>query len=161
VARAGALGLPLALAIIGGAPERFAPLARLYRETAARAGHDPATLPVGVHLHGFVAATTRAAVETFYDPYAAVMTQLGRERGWPPMSPAQFEAMRSSQGSLAVGEPAEVVEKLLRVHELLRLDRILLHLSVGTMPHADVMRAIELLGTEVAPAVRSAVGAPA
>jgi probable LLM family oxidoreductase len=153
VARAGSLGLPLALAIIGGAPARFAPLGELYRESARRADQDVEGLRLAVHLHGFVADTTRGAIDTFYRPYAAVMTQLGRERGWPAMSPQQFEAR-----SLAVGNPQEVVEKLLFVHETLKLDRILLHLSVGTMPHADVMRAIELLGTEVAPAVRAATG---
>jgi probable LLM family oxidoreductase len=157
VARAGALGLPLAMAIIGGAPERFAPLAELYREAASRAGHDPARLPLAVHLHGFLAETTRAAIAAFYAPYAAVMTQLGRERGWPPMTPQQFDALRAPRGSLALGSPQEVIEKLLFVHEVLGLDRILLHLSVGTMPHAEVMRAIQLLGTEVAPAVRAAV----
>ncbi len=160
VIRAGTLGLPLMVAIIGGAPGRFAPLVELYREAARRAGHDPAALPVGVHLHGFVADTTEAAIETFYAPYAAVMTQLGRERGWPPMSPEQFEALRAPGGSLAVGSPAEVTDKLAAVSELLGLDRVMLHLSVGTMPHGDVMRAIELLGTEIAPALRATAGAP-
>jgi probable LLM family oxidoreductase len=158
VVRAGTLGLPLVLAIIGGSPERFAPLTELYREAARRAGHDPATLPVGVHLHGFVADTTEAAAETFYEPYAGVMTQLGRERGWPAMSPEQFEAMRAPAGSLAVGDPDEVATKCIAVTELLGLDRIMLHLSVGTMPHPAVMRAVELLGEQVAPAVRAAVG---
>jgi len=144
------------LAIIGGAPQRFAPLVELYREAARRAGHDPAGLPLGVHLHGFVADTTAAAIDTFYEPYAAVMTQLGRERGWPPMSRQQFEALRAPEGSLAVGDPDEVTAKLIAVGELLRLDRILLHLSVGTMPHAAVMRSVELLGEAVAPAVRAA-----
>ena len=156
VVRAGTLGLPLMLAIIGGAPQRFAPLVELYREAARRAGHDPAGLPLGVHLHGFVADTTAAAIDTFYEPYAAVMTQLGRERGWPPMSRQQFEALRAPEGSLAVGDPDEVTAKLIAVGELLRLDRILLHLSVGTMPHAAVMRSVELLGEAVAPAVRAA-----
>src|SRR3954471_7769037 len=130
VVRAAAHGLPLALAIIGGTPDRFAALTDLYRQAAAGAGHDPATLPVGVHLHGFVADTTEEAVETFYAPYAAVMTQLGRERGWPPMSRAQFDAMRGPAGSLAVGSPEEVAAKLVRVQRLLGLDRVLLHLSV-------------------------------
>ena len=163
VVRAGTLGLPLMVAIIGGAPARFAPLVDLYREAARRAGHDPAALPVGVHLHGFVADSTEAAIDTFYAPYAAVMTQLGRERGWPPMSREQFEALRAPEGSLAVGEPGEVAAKLTSVSEMLGLDRVMLHLSVGTMPHTAVMRAVELLGTEVAPVVRAAApsGAPA
>jgi probable LLM family oxidoreductase len=161
VVRAGALNLPLALAIIGGAPQRFVPLAELYREAVRRAGHGPGTPPLAVHLHGFVADTTQRAVDTFYAPYAGVMTQLGRERGWPPMSREQFDALRAPAGSLAVGSVQEVTEKLLSVQQSLGLDRILLHLSVGTMPHADVMRAIELLGTEVAPAVRADVVARA
>jgi probable LLM family oxidoreductase len=155
VARAGALGLPLVLAIIGGTLAGFVPLAELYREVARRSGHDPDTLPLGVHLHGFVADTTRAAIDAFYAPYAGVMTQLGRERGWPPMTPEHFNALRAPGGALALGSPQEVTEKLLAARETLGADRILLHLSVGTMPHAKVMRAIELLGTEAAPAVRS------
>jgi probable LLM family oxidoreductase len=157
VRRAGMLGLPLVLAIIGGAPARFVPLVRLYRDAAARAGHDGERLQTGVHLHGFVADTTQAAISTFYPPYATFMSQLGRERGWPPMSREQFEALRAPGGSLAVGSAEEVIEKLLAVRELLEVDRVLLHLSVGTMPHSDVMRAIELLGTEVAPAVRAEI----
>jgi probable LLM family oxidoreductase len=160
VARAGTLGLPLALAIIGGAPERFVPLTELYREAARRAGHDPAKLPLAVHLHGFLADTTQEAIDTFYGPYAAAMTQLGRERGWPPMSPEQFQALRAPRGSLALGTPQEVIEKLLFVRDTLGADRILLHLSVGTMPHGRVLRAIELLGTKVAPALRAAAAPP-
>ena len=161
VVRAGVLGLPLTLAIIGGTPERFVPMAELYREAARRAGHDPDALPLGVHLHGFVADSTRAAVDTFYGPYATVMTRIGRERGWPAMTRAAFDAMRGPAGALAVGDPSEVTEKLLRVHELLRLDRIVLHVSVGTMPHPEVLHAIELLGAEIAPAVRAAASDPA
>ena len=160
VVRAGTLGLPLALAIIGGAPERFVPLVELYRESARSAGHDPDQLPVGVHLHGFVADTTAAAVSTFYGPYAAVMSQLGRERGWPPMTPQHFDALRAPRGSLALGDPAEVIEKLRFVGELLGLERVILHLSVGTTPHRHVMRAIELLGNEVAPALRNRAPSP-
>ena len=155
VARAGMLGLPLALAIIGGAPARFAPLVQLYRDAAERGGHDPDRLPVGVHLHGFLADSTREAVDTFYGPYAHVMTQLGRERGWPAMTPEHFQALRAPGGSLAVGDPQEVTEKIMDVQRELGAERILLHLSVGTMPHESVLRAVELLGTEVAPAVRA------
>ncbi len=153
VVRAGTLGLPLALAIIGGEPARFAPLVELYRESARRAGHDPGTLPLSVHLHGFVADTTQAANAAFYRPYAAAMTALGRERGWPAMTPERYEALRAPAGSLAVGSPAEVSEKIVAVNEQLKLDRVLLHLSVGTVAHPAVMRAIELLGGEVAPAL--------
>jgi probable LLM family oxidoreductase len=156
VVRAATLGLPLIVAIIGGQPERFAPLVGLYRDTLERAG-QPADLPVAINTHGFVAPTTEQAIATFYGPYAAAMSQLGRERGWPPMSPQQFDALRSPRGSLVLGTPEQVAEKILFQHELFRHDRHLLHLSVGTMPHADVLRAIELLGTEVAPLVRAEV----
>ena len=157
--RAGRLGLPLALAIIGGAPERFVPFVQIYREAAKAAGHDPATLPVSVHSHGFIAEDSQTAADLYYAPYAHVMNKIGRERGWSPMTRPQYEALRSSQGALLVGNPDEVAEKILYERELLGLDRFLLHISVGTMPHAQVMRAIELLGTRVAPAVRKAVAA--
>ena len=161
IARAGTLGLPLALAIIGGAPARFAPLVQLYRDSASHSGHDPAQLPLAVHLHGFVADTTQEAISTFYNPYAQAMSQIGRERGWPPMTPDHFDALRAPQGSLAIGDPQEVAAKLVYVHRELGVDRILLHLSVGTMPHEKVMRAVELLGTEVADLVRRELPQPA
>lgn len=157
VIRAGTLGLPLVVAIIGGEPRRFAPLIDLYREAAAAAGHDPAKMPVAINSHGFVAGDASDAVETFFPPYAEVMSQIGRERGWSPMSRAQFDALRSPAGSLLIGSPQDVIEKMLYEHELFRYDRFLMHLSVGTMPHGKVMRAIELLGTVVAPAVRKAL----
>jgi probable LLM family oxidoreductase len=157
VVRAAALGLPLALAIIGGAPARFVPLVELYREATRQTGHDPAALPVGVHAHGYVADTSQRAADEFYGPYAHVMTQLGRERGWPPMTRAAYEGLRGPGGSLLVGSVEEVAEKVLAQHELFGLDRFLLHVSVGTLPHAQVMRAIELFGTQVAPLVRAEV----
>jgi probable LLM family oxidoreductase len=156
VVRAASLGLPLTIAIIGGQPERFTPLVQLYRDAAARAG-QPADLPIAINTHGFVAPSAEQAVATFYGPYAASMSQIGRERGWPPMSPQQFDALRSPRGSLVIGTPEEVAEKILFQHELFGHDRHLMHLTVGTMPHADVMKAIELLGTEVAPLVRDEV----
>lgn len=159
VIRAGTLGLPLALAIIGGEPARFKPLVDVYRESARRAGHDPATLPVSVHSHGFVAETTEEAIDTFYAPYAYVMSQIGRERGWSAMTREQFDGLRSPRGALYVGTPEYVAEKINAVCELLELDRFLLHVSVGTMPHTAVMRSIELFGTKVAPDVRAARGA--
>ena len=157
VVRAGTLGLPLALAIIGGEPERFAPLVELYRQSAARAGHDPAALPVGINSHGYVAEDSRTAADEFYPPYAEVMSRIGRERGWPPTTRAQFQAGRSLRGALLVGSPEEVVEKILFQHEIFGHRRFLMQMTVGSMPHAGVMRSIELLGTRVAPAVRKEV----
>jgi probable LLM family oxidoreductase len=160
--RAGTLGLPMALAIIGGAPERFVPMVERYRASGARAGHPPSRLRVSINSHGFVADSSAHAAEAFYPPYAETMTRIGRERGWPPTTRQQFDAARAPAGSLLVGSPAEVTGKILREHALFGNDRFLLQLTVGTMPHASVMRAIELLGTEVAPAVRAALasGAP-
>jgi probable LLM family oxidoreductase len=157
VVRAGTLGLPLALAIIGGAPARFAPFVELYRDAGHQAGHDPTMLKVGINTHAFVADASEKAADLFYAPYAEVMTRIGRERGWgSPMNRAQYDALRSPAGALAVGSPAEVVDKILYQHEIFRHDRYLAQLSVGTMPHAAVMRAIELLGTRVAPEIRRA-----
>jgi probable LLM family oxidoreductase len=157
--RAGTLGLPLAVAIIGGVPARFGPLVDLYRDAARAAGHDPAGLPVSINSHAYVAETSQRAAAEFYPGYAAMMTRIGRERGWPPMSREQFDALRSPEGALIVGSPAEVTEKILRQREIFGHDRVLLQMSVGTMPHDPVLRAIELLATEVAPSVRSAVPA--
>ena len=161
VVRAGVLGLPLVVAIIGGSFERFVPLVELYRRAGAEAGHDPARLQVAINVHGFVADTERAAAETFFGPYATAMGRIGAERGWPPMTRTQFDAMRSPAGALTLGDPAQVTEKVRRAEELFAADRVLLHLSVGTLPHPAVLRAIELLGTEVAPAVRAEALAPA
>lgn len=156
VVRAGTLGLPLALAIIGGYPERFVPFVDLYRESAAAAGHDPASLPVGINSHTFIADTSQEAADTFYPSYAEVMTRIGRERGWPPATRAQFEMARAPRGALLVGSPQEVIDKILYEHELFKHDRFMAQLSVGTLPHDMMMRAIELLGSVVAPAVRKA-----
>ncbi|MBB6099916.1 putative LLM family oxidoreductase [Deinobacterium chartae] len=152
--RAGTLGLPMALAIIGGQPERFVPFVELYRDAARRAGHDPARLPLGINSHGYVADTSQRAADEFYAPYAQVMTALGRERGWPPTTRAQYEALRGPRGALLVGDPQQVAEKILFEHELFGHTRFLMQMSVGTLPHAQILRSIELLGTEVAPLVR-------
>ena len=156
--RAGTLGLPLALAIIGGMPERFAPMVELYRESARRAGHDPASLQVGINSHGFIADTSAEAADEAWPPYADTMGRIGRERGWPPPTRERFEAERSPRGALLVGSPQEVIDKILFEHELFGNTRFLMQMSVGTMPHERIMRSIELLGTVVAPAVRKAVG---
>jgi len=159
VMRAATLGLPMALAIIGGMPERFAPFVELYRETAQRAGHDPAKMQVSINSHGFIADTSRQAADEAFPPFAEVMSRIGRERGWPPTTRAQFEAERGPRGALLVGDPQEVIDKILFEYSIFRQDRFLVQFSVGTLPHGKVMRSIELFGTKVAPAVRQEVGA--
>ncbi|HKJ03222.1 MAG TPA: LLM class flavin-dependent oxidoreductase [Longimicrobiales bacterium] len=158
VVRAGTLGLPMALAIIGGLPERFAPMVDLYREAASRAGHDPSALPVSINAHGFLADDAQTARDTAFPPFAETMTRIGRERGWPPTTRRAFDADCGPRGALFVGGPQEVVDKILFQHEIFRHQRFLVQLTVGPMAHADVMRAIELLGTRVAPAVRQETG---
>ncbi len=153
VVRAGSLGLPMALAIIGGQPARFAPFAELHRRAAAEAGHERPAL--SINSHGFIADDMRTALDLAYPAHKVVMDKIGRERGWPPMTRAQFEAGATLQGHNVTGSPAEVIEKLFPA-SLFDHDRFLLQLSVGTLPHDAVMRAIELYGTEVAPAVRQA-----
>ncbi len=153
--RAGRLGLPLALAIIGGAPERFAPLVQLYREALDEAGH--ASQPVGINSHTYVADGSQQAADEYFPAYAGMMNRIGRERGWSPMTRHQFDTLRSPRGALVVGGPEEVAEKILFQHELFGHQRFLAQLSVGDMPHHRVLRAIELLGTEVAPIVRREV----
>lgn len=157
VAKAGRLGLPLALAIIGGMPENFAPLVKLYKKSAEEAGHDPNKLQIAAHSHGFVADTTEKAVELFYPPTAAQMNVIGRERGWPPYTRETFDAGRSLRGALYVGDPEYVAEKILLARKNLGITRFFLHVNVGTMPHRDVLRSIELLGTKVAPIVKKEI----
>jgi probable LLM family oxidoreductase len=155
--RAGTLGLPLALAIIGGAPERFVPLVDLYRTSARQAGHDSARLAVGINSHTYVADTSQQAADEFFPAYSSMMNRIGQERGWSPMTRRQFDVLRSPRGALMVGSPQEVVEKILFQHELFGHTRFLGQISVGGLPHSQVMRALELLGSEVAPAVRAAI----
>jgi probable LLM family oxidoreductase len=157
VIRAGSLGLPLTLAIIGGQPERFVPLVDLYREAANAAGHDPATTKLAINTHAFVAETSEQADQAFAPSYLSMMNRIGRERGWPPSGRPQYEALRSPRGALAVGSPEQVTEKILFEHELFANDRYIAQMSVGAVAHHDVMRSIELFGTEVAPVVREEV----
>ena len=154
VVRAALLGLPLAIAIIGGQPENFAPLARLYRQAAGEARHESTELPRSINSHTYVAETFQQAGDEYFPTYAAMMNRIGRERGWGPMGRRQFEAGRSPRGALLVGSPEEVVEKILYEHALFGNGRFMAQISVGALPHEKVMRAIELFGTEVAPAVR-------
>ena len=154
VARAGAMGLPVALAIIGGEYPRFAPLFELYREAARRAGQDASTLKTSINVHGFIADTTEAAADQFYGPQAEVMNRIGRERGWGPTSRAHFDHARGPTGNLFVGDPELVAEKIVAAHKVFGNDRFLLQMAIGLMPHDQIMRGIELYGTKVAPLVR-------
>jgi len=153
--RAGALGLPLALGIIGGLPERFAPLAQLHRRAAAEAGHGE--LPLSINSHGFIAETSQEAADTAFPAFATMMDRIGRERGWPPMTRQSFDSTTHVRGANFVGSPEQVVEKILFQHEIFGHDRFLAQFSVGTLPHDKLMRSIELFGTEVAPTVRAEV----
>jgi probable LLM family oxidoreductase len=157
VVRAGTLGLPLTIAIIGGQPARFAPLVELYREAARQAGHDPASTPLAINTHAFVGATSAEADSAFAAPYLAMMNRIGRERGWPPSGAGHYEALRAPDGALAVGTPEQVAEKLLYEQELFGHDRYIAQMSVGAVAHKDVLRSMELFGTKVAPLVREEV----
>ena len=154
VARAGAYGLPLALAIIGGTPARYAPLFDLYREAARRAGQDEAKLKTSINAHGFIADTTEAAADAFYGPQAEVMNRIGRERGWGPTSRAQFDQSTGPNGHLFLGDPETVAKKIVAHQKIFRNDRFLLQMAIGLMPHDRILRGIELYGTKVAPLVR-------
>jgi len=153
--RAGTLGLPLMVAIIGGQTHRFRPLVDLYREAGLRAGHSPDQLKVGVHSLGYVAATTQEAADDFFPGYARAFTDVGKERGWPPVTRAGFDAQRGPQGALLVGSPDEVTEKIIRHSEALGgVSRFTFQMNAASLPHAKLMQAIELLGTCVAPVLR-------
>jgi probable LLM family oxidoreductase len=153
--RAGVLGLPLMVAIIGGETRRFRPLVDLYREAGKRAGHPPDRLKVGVHSLGYVAPTTQEAADDFFPGYARAFSDIGKERGWPPVTRGGFEAQRGPHGALLVGSPDEVVEKIIRHSEALGgISRLTFQMNAASLPHAKLMRAIEILGTRVAPAVR-------
>jgi probable LLM family oxidoreductase len=158
VIRAGALGLPLTLAIIGGQPERFVPLVELYRRAWEAAGHDPAQARLAINTHAFVGRTSQEADSAFAHSYLQMMNRIGRERGWPPSGRPEYEALKSARGALAVGSPEQVAEKILYEHELFGNDRYIGQMSVGAVAHKDVMRSIELFATEVAPIVRAEVG---
>jgi probable LLM family oxidoreductase len=150
--RAGTLGLPLTVAIIGGEPHRFRPLIDLYRSAGLRAGHPPAALDVAVHAIGFLADTNQSAADTLWPAYATTFSRIGRERGWPPTSRSAFDAQLTDRGAFFVGDPATVAAKMLRVsHDLGGVSRFTLMMSGGPLPHTDMLHAIHLLGTAVAP----------
>ena len=150
--RAGMLGLPMALAIIGGLPERFAPFAEIHRRAAVESGHAPPAL--SINSHGFIADTSQRAADESFGPVADVMDRIGRERGWPPMSRSDFDRARTLRGANFVGSPQEVIDKIMFQYEIFGHQRTLLQFTVGPMPHASVLRSIELFGTEVAPVIR-------
>jgi probable LLM family oxidoreductase len=156
--RAAKLGLPLMLAIIGGMPEQFAGFINLYKQTALQQGKQLSDLQVGVNNHVFIAEDSQQAGDDFFPYYAAMMNRVGRDRGWPPLTRAQFEAARSPRGALMVGSVGQVVEKILLEHELFGNTRFLAQASLGFVPHIMTMRSIELFGTKVVPAVRKALG---
>jgi probable LLM family oxidoreductase len=156
-ARAGRLGLPLMVAIIGGETRRFRPLVDLYREAGRRAGCKPEQLKVGVHALGYVANTTQQAVDDFFPGYAKAFTEIGKERGWPPVTRAHFNALLGPHGALMVGNPEAVAEKILEHSRALGgISRISFQMDVASLPHAKLMQAIELIGTRVAPILRAA-----
>src|SRR5579863_4581944 len=155
--RAGMLGLPLMVAIIGGEPIRFRPLVDLYREAGRRSGHAADQLTVGLHSIGFLADTTDEAAETFFPGYAHTFTEIGKERGWPATTRAQFDAQRGPTGALLIGDARTVAEKILYVNKTLGgISRVTFQMGVSTLPHQKMLRAVEILGTEVAPIVRGA-----
>ncbi|NDV98105.1 LLM class flavin-dependent oxidoreductase [Salipiger sp. PrR002] len=153
--RAGALGLPLALAIIGGQPRRFAPLAALYRKAAAQTGHAEQAR-VSLNVHGFVGEDSQRAADLFFPAQKKVMDQLGRERGWPPQSRAQYDESMSREGAMFVGSPAQLVDKILGLREDLGFDRVTIQMAIGVIEHSEMLKAIEVLGTKVAPQLRKA-----
>jgi len=152
--RAATRGVPVALAIIGGDPARFRVFTEIYRRSLTESGYDPDAVPLALHAHGHIAADSEQAAEEFYPSYAAAMTRIGRERGWGPMTRPQYDMMRSPTGSLVLGDPETVAAKILYLRDILGISRFMLHTSVGTMPHDQVLESIRLLGTKVAPLVR-------
>ncbi len=157
--RAATLGLPMALAIIGGMPNRFVPLVDLYHQTAKDAGFENHFL--GINSHVYVADTSEQAIKEYFPSYTAMMNRIGKERGWAPIGRPDFDAMRAPEGSLVVGSAQEVIDKILYEYDLFKHTRFLAQMSVGTMPHAKILRSIELFGTKVAPEIRKALHKPA
>lgn len=156
--RAANLGLPLMLAIIGGKPAQFVPFIKLYRQTAEKAGRDPKALQLGINNHFYVGEDGSRAADEFYPYYAAMMNRVGLDRGWPPLSREMFEYSRSPEGALMVGSVQQVTEKILYEYELFGNTRFLAQASVGNVPHAMIMKSIELFGDKVVPAVKKAIG---
>lgn len=158
VVRAATLGLPMALAIIGGMPARFAPLVKLYKEVYIKAGHDLSKMQISINSHAYISDDAQQARDEFYHPYAEVMNRIGRERGWPPSSRQQYEVSTGPTGALLVGSPQQVIDKILYEHELFGHTRFLAQMSMGPMPHKMILHAIELLGAKVLTEVKKAIG---
>lgn len=161
VARAAFHNLPIMFAIIGGRPQQFSQLVDFYRESLGQMGHDVASAKVGISSHGYIAETSQQAIDEAFPAHNAVMSKLGRERGWPEGTKDQFIASSSMQGAYHVGSPQQIIDKILMQHEWFKHDRFGLQISVGTLPHAKVMKAIELYGTVVKPAIDKALGTSA
>lgn len=159
--RAAKLRLPMALAIIGGMPERFVPFVNLYKQTAIESGRDPGNLSLGINTHVFISETSQKAGDDYYLTYAAMMNRIGKERGWPPLSREQFDLSRSSKGYLMVGSVQQVVDKILYEYELFGNTRFLAQMSVGTIDHKKVLKSMELFGTKVVPVVKKAIASGA
>lgn len=157
VVRAASLDLPMALAIIGGDPRRFEPFFKLYRESHAKAGHKPETIQLSLNMHGFVSTSTDHAKQIYGAAQMEVMNRIGRERGWPPQGLEHFEQAAGPTGNLIVGDAKRVTDRILELHSIFKNTRILIQMAIGTVPHAEQLKAIEILGGEVAPAVRKAL----
>lgn len=157
VVRAAAFDLPMALAIIGGDPRRFAPFFQLYRESHAKAGHAPKSIQLSLNMHGFVAETTEKAKDIYFPAQMEVMNRIGKERGWPPQGREHFEMAAGPSGNLVIGDPKRVADRIIEHHSIFKNTRILIQMAIGTVPHEEQLKAIELLGTKVAPIVRTAV----
>ncbi|HLY70310.1 MAG TPA: LLM class flavin-dependent oxidoreductase, partial [Puia sp.] len=156
-ARAGGLGLPLMLAIIGGMPEQFQPFVEFYKETWIKAGNDLSQLKMGINNHVYIAEDSKKAADEFYPYYASMMNRVGVERGWPPLTRPHYEQLRLPHGALMVGSADQVIDKILYEYELFHNTRFLAQASVGNVPHKMIMRSIELFGTKVAPVIRKAI----
>jgi probable LLM family oxidoreductase len=154
VVRAATLDLPMALAIIGGDPRRFAPFFQLYRETYQKLGRDPSKATLSLNMHGFVSSTTAHAKDVYFGAHTEVMNRIGRERGWPPQGRSHFEAAMGPTGNLIVGDPEHVAARIVELHKIFGNHRILIQMAIGTVPHDEQLKAIELLGTKVVPIVR-------
>jgi alkanesulfonate monooxygenase SsuD/methylene tetrahydromethanopterin reductase-like flavin-dependent oxidoreductase (luciferase family) len=159
VVRAASLNIPMALAIIGGDPRRFEPFFKLYRESHAKFGYDAKDIQLSLNMHGFVSDTTENAKRIYGAAQMEVMNRIGRERGWPPQGMDHFERSTRDDGNLIVGDANRVTERILQLHEVFKNTRILIQMAIGTVPHSEQLKAIEILGTKVAPAVHKAVKA--